>query len=394
MFTAQVRQVAYFYPWHHAFDERFARLIAGERRVAYVYGEPDNSTFRYRVHNMIEALEARAPEVSASWFSLADAAEFPRIAAAADVIVICRVQYSLAVEGLVNQAKRLGRAVVFDTDDLVFDVESIPLVMQSLDEDMSPGGRWDYWFAYVGRIARTLQLCDRATATNASLAGQITRVSGRRVHVIPNFMNRDQLRIAERIVAAKRASGYARDAAMQIGYFSGSPSHNRDFAVVAPALARLLDDEPDVVVRLVGYLPMGRHLERHAARVETHPFQDYVNLQRLIGTTEINLAPLQDNAFTRCKSELKFFEAAVVGTVTIATPTPVFADAIRDGIDSALARADAWDARLRDLTARLREPGLAGYIGMAEEGRRAVLARYAPERQADAILSALFPDPV
>ena len=59
-------------------------------------------------------------------------------------------------------------------------------------------------------------------------------------------------------------------------------------------------------------------------RIEVCPLQDFVNLQRLIGEVEINIVPLQDNAFTNCKSELKYFEAAIVETVTVATPTYTF----------------------------------------------------------------------
>jgi hypothetical protein len=42
---------------------------------------------------------------------------------------------------------------------------------------------------------------------------------------------------------------------------------------------------------------------------------------RLIARTEVNIAPLLDNVLTNCKSELKYFEAAVADTITIARRT-------------------------------------------------------------------------
>jgi hypothetical protein len=58
------------------------------------------------------------------------------------------------------------------------------------------------------------------------------------------------------------------------------------------------------------------------------------------------VAPLQDNAFTHCKSELKYFEAAAVGTVTVASPTHAFAKAIQDGRNGYLAKSFEWTPKL------------------------------------------------
>ena len=64
-----------------------------------------------------------------------------------------------------------------------------------------------------------------------------------------------------------------------------------------------------------------------------------MNLQRLIAEVEINISPLQNNLFTNCKSELKYFEAAIAGTITVATPTYAFSRAIVDGENGFLAKA-------------------------------------------------------
>ena len=47
----------------------------------------------------------------------------------------------------------------------------------------------------------------------------------------------------------------------------------------------------------VGLLLAGEYLERFGARVRRFPFQDYVNLQRLVAAVEYNLMPLQYNVF-------------------------------------------------------------------------------------------------
>ena len=52
----------------------------------------------------------------------------------------------------------------------------------------------------------------------------------------------------------------------------------------------------------------------------------------------MNIAPLElGNAFCEAKSELKFFEAALVDVVTVASPTGPFRRAIRNGENGFLA---------------------------------------------------------
>ena len=62
------------------------------------------------------------------------------------------------------------------------------------------------------------------------------------------------------------------------------------------------------------------------------PAADLPPGQRLIAEVEINISPLKENQFTNCKSELKFFEAAACGTLTLASPTYAFKKSIVHGV--------------------------------------------------------------
>ncbi len=173
----------------------------------------------------------------------------------------------------------------------------------------------------MARYNAVMRLCDRAIATNPFLAAQMESAGHIRSQVIPNFLHEVQQAVSTELYEAKRNSGFRSDGTITIGYFSGSPTHNRDFAVAVPALARLMDDDPRIRLRVVGFLEAKGELEKYGSRVEVYPLQDPMNLQRLIAEVEINISPLQNNLFTNCKSELKYFEAAIAGTITIATPT-------------------------------------------------------------------------
>ena len=156
------------------------------------------------------------------------------------------------------------------------------------------------------------------------------------------------------------------------------------------ALARLLDRDPRLVVRVVGFLEPGDELLRHRDRMEVHPLQDFLNLQRLTAEVEVNIVPLQDNLFTNCKSELKYFEAAICGTLTVASPTFVFRNAITDGHTGFLACAHEWEAKLQAAIAAVEEPD--AYAAIAERAFIHAKSVYGWNRQARAIVAAVFGD--
>ncbi len=389
MFIDELPEVQYAEPWVQSFEERLAALKRRSIHVAYFYERPDTSTFRYRVYNMIEVLNALAGDISAAWFCDAEIENFDRVLETADILVICRYRYHHGLNQIITRARSKGCVVIFDVDDLVFDLDYVQLVLRTLDQDFSHPNVWDFWFAYVGRVGATLRLCDRVTVTNEYLAALARKVGPRDVRVIPNFLNSAQLVISRRILRAKRASGFARDGRIHLGYFSGTPSHNRDFEMISEVLRRLLAEDPRLHVRVVGYLDLKGALRHYQDRIERHPLCDFLNLQRLIGSTEVNLVPLQDNTFTQCKSELKYFEAGIVGTVTIASPTYALSSAIRDGVNGRLANEQEWEAKLRLILDDLAGSGTR-YAAMAECAAEHSLGHYRWENQLPAIRAALL----
>lgn len=380
----EVPAIAHEEPWHLPLADRMRLLARRPRRVAYFYEQPNNSTFRYRVHNMVEVINGGEDHVGASYFFLTDLHRQDEIADLADLLVICRSRYDDRLNRLVMAFRKRGKKVLFDIDDFVFNTDFAHLLVRTLDLDAGNPQVWQDWFAYCGRMGAALKLCDGAITTNEFLGARINDFAGVPVAIVPNYMNRDQLALSDRVFAAKTHQQPGEDGLIHLGYFSGSPSHNRDFAIVIPALEELLESDERLGVVVVGYIEAGPRLERFGSRVKRFPFQDYVNLQRLIGSVEFNLMPLQFNTFTDCKSELKYFEAAAVGTVSIASPSHVYARAIRHGDTGYLARAHEWVQVIRRA---LDDP--AGYRAMAERARTDALAKYTWFQQRECILAAL-----
>lgn len=379
-----VPAVKYSDPWSANLSERLRTLAMGRTRVAYFYEYADSSTFRYRIYNMTQVLNDESYDFSASYFFLDDLPHLREIADLADILVICRTRYDNRINYLITAFRKRGKRILFDVDDLVFNSDYAHLILTILNKDIEDPRVWDEWLAYSGRIGMTLRLCDGAITTNDYLAAKISEFANVPVSVIPNFLNREQLAISEHIYTAKQSLKYEETDLIHLGYFSGSPSHNRDFAVAVPALEGVLEENCRLGMIVVGYIELSPALKRFGSRVKRLRLQDFINLQRLIGSVEFNLMPLQFNVFTNCKSELKYFEAAIVGTQSIASPVHSYARAIRHGDNGYLSQAHQWEK-----TIRLAVSQISTYQEMAARSYEDARTKYAWFNQRPRVLAAL-----
>ncbi|WP_263118980.1 glycosyltransferase [Cellulomonas sp. RIT-PI-Y] len=377
-------------PWDLSFAARSRMLRAEGVRVAYYYRSPDASTFRYRCYNTAMALNELVPGVSASWFHEADGHALLDLVKDVDVLVVCRVPYSDQVAQLMSVARRFGTRVLVDVDDYVFDLAIVPEVVKTLDQyEGDPAAAehmWNWWFAYFARVRQTMELADEVIVTNDFLAARTREVLDQPVRVIPNFMGAEQIAYSQELVHARDAAGDPDDGTVHLGYFSGTPTHNRDLALAAGALARLMRRDESVRLRLVGFLDLtGSPLGRFTDRIDQTPLTDYLDLQRLIAEVDLSLAPLQDNRFTNCKSELKYFDAAAVAVASVASPTYTMSAAIEHGVTGLLSRVDEWDVVLAEAVRGRRTAG-------REMGRRAyehAIAAYSPAAMVDRVSDGL-----
>src|SRR5258707_5406437 len=221
--------------------------------------------------------------------------------------------------------------LVYDIDDLVFD----PSYADSIDalRRMGPYQRR----LHIGAIERRRELllaCDLVTVSTAPLA-KIAERLGRPAAVIPNSINGEQMQVAAALAAAPRRPHEG----VVIGYSSGSTTNQRDFVECEPALLDFMERHPEIRFRLVGYLVLGPAWTRYRDRVERIGFLGPPDLLRRIAETDINLAPLElGNPFCEGKSELKFFEAGLVGGATAGSATGNLRAGLRDGNSRVFAR--------------------------------------------------------
>jgi glycosyltransferase involved in cell wall biosynthesis len=298
----------------------------------------------------------------------------------AKALVLFRAEYDrlAGIEESLGYARKVAMRVVYDIDDLLFDAD----LAQHIDGLALMGSHERRQFiAAIARRRQLLLACDLATVSTNPLARSVTAL-GKPSAVIPNALNNEQLRIAAGITDAPPRRGEV----VRIGYFSGTRTHQRDFAVCEPALLEIMERYPQVRLRVVGYLDLGPQWQRYGDRVERIGYLDPATLLRAVAETDINLAPLElGNPFCEAKSELKFFEAAIVGVPTIASATEPFAAAIEDGVSGLLVRdVTGW---LEALALLIASANRRQAIGQAAKER--AVAHYSPAAVTPRIVAAL-----
>lgn len=339
-------------PWNLQFPIRLKELIdahaIGLKTVVYLYEKADTSTFRYRAYNMCETLLMSAEWCGVYFFSN-ELEILKKFISNIDCVVIVRYRWDLAIDTFINLTKEKNIRILFDVDDLVYDQKYISLITYTLGTDMTLGKKCDYWFSYTGRMHYTALKCDAFVSTNNYIAKMIERDMERKCYVVPNYYNRLQLIASEDLCIQKRTLEQERE--FCIGYFSGSPSHVKDFLVVAPELKRLMEECKDVCLKIVGFMELPSYMKtlQKEGRIKLVSLKNFIDLQKEIAEVDVNIIPLQENEFTNCKSELKYFEASIVETVSCASPTYVYRQIIDSGINGFLCNPGEWYGTLKQL---------------------------------------------
>lgn len=329
--------------------------------AVYVLEDTENAQFRYRVNNVIEISKTGIWRVKYYLKNEASSIDFKKISL---LIIERQTAKDNKILKLIKAAQENGVKVLFDIDDLVFDYRDLSLVVGSVQEK-----NIFYWMGYFWGIRRIAKKVDGFLTTNDFLGEKLKRSFGKPYKVIPNSLNREQIEVSERCLRQKNHDGFV------VGYFSGSSTHMKDFQLVEPELVKFLRKYENVKLRVVGYMEFSSELRKwiKLGRVETMEFVDYLKLQELMAEVDVNIAPLVINDFTNCKSELKFFEAAVAGTTTIASPTYTYKKAIENGENGFLAKRGEWYGKLeflherpkenKEIAKRAREYALKNYYG-------------------------------
>lgn len=306
-----------------------------EKTVLFVVESRETAQYRYRVKNVMESIEKYT-----KWGAgivLGNEVNDTHLVNVDLVVILRQTAKNSRIPEFINKAHKRGLKVVFDLDDLVFDYKDLPKILKGIRSvDVF------YWAGFIWGARRIAKKVDGFITTNDFLAKRLKKSFERPVKVIPNSLDDAQIEVADKCIKDKDHEGFV------IGYFSGSPTHVRDLRMIEPEIFKFLDQHEDAKLKIVGFMEPSSKMKKRIknGQVEILKFMDYLGQMEMMSKVDVNIAPLVISEFTNCKSELKFFEAAAVETVTIASPIYTFKKAISDGETGFLAKPGEWYDKL------------------------------------------------
>src|SRR4030042_2616353 len=344
-----------------SFFAQFGRVRPGD--ILFVtMGVGDSA--RYRVHCQKEELELHGFKCSAT---IQDNPFLSRYADKFKVFIFHRTLYTPKAAKLIENAKKLRKEIIFETDDLVFD----PKFVQQTDHyrKMNALEKKQYETGVGEEILNDPYV--KVCATTPSYLAKILEGYEKKVFVSKNKLSLKDIEIAENIIK-DRPHGVELSE-VRIGYFAGTKGHDKNFTTIENVLVQILEKYPNVKLVLAGPLNISDKFEKYNNQIERLTFAPRKEHFLNIAGVDINIIPLEKNdPFCESKSELKFFEAGILRVPSVAVDNQTYRETIKDGVDGFLAgNSEEWFLKLEKL---ILDAGLRKKMG--EKAREKSLREY------------------
>lgn len=322
------------------FSIRYFNLLNSQKKnVVYIKDVFDNSTFRYRTYNVMEAMQDSSKYL-VTCFLVKELYSIYSLISKIDLIILQRAKWSFELESFIRILKQHHVKIIYDMDDLIYHTKYVPKYLNSIGDYREFS--IDAFFALAKRYEMIASISDGFIVTTENLKDHIHADFQKPVWLLSNFLNEEQERESQKIVKFKKEN-YHGDKFV-IGYFSGSNSHQRDLEIVESAIVKLMEKYDDIYLEIVGFMSLSDEFEKlkKKGRILFSKFVPYEELQDKIGSVDLNIIPLQNHEFNHCKSELKYFEASIVDVVSCATDNHVYHGIIEDGKNGFLCTEMDW----------------------------------------------------
>jgi glycosyltransferase involved in cell wall biosynthesis len=305
----------------------------------------------------------------------------------ADVIWFGRSVSKNVVDSVI-ELQKLGKKVIFDLDDNVFDIspwsahystfgtEEVEIDGKAVWKDKvnisipDNRKRQEYYKDF-------LSIASAMSVTTPVLMNYYKPYS-KKIFVFPNAIDMKQWDCGQTIQRDKNKVRIL---------WQGGISHYEDFWEIIEVIPEITKKYPQVHWVMMGAtweyfwkdIPKDRHEYLDWVHIEGYPYR-----MKLIGA-DIGIAPLRDTRFNRCKSSIKYYEHAAMGIPTVASNIPPYSHDIRDGRNGYLADTkEEWIEKLSRLIEDTVERNRMG-----EEAKQYVMKERSVEVVAPLIVKAM-----
>lgn len=257
------------------------------------------------------------------WGGGDDSTRYGRLGRDYDLLFSKHIDNGQAASNLLAVADHYKKPVVVDIDDDYLNIRKDNPAFDDYAE--LKGGRY-----FLGAM---LQLSTGLAVSTEPLSGLYASFN-KNIDVLPNCNDVDDWNYPRKVHS---------DGKIRIGYAGGN-AHGDDIKLVIEPIARILDENPNVLFQIMGAVTaleakgIGAAMNMIASRDVTSQIQitggtlawrEYPELLMSMGW-DIGIAPLVDDKFNRSKSHIKWMEYSMMGAAVIASPVYPYKESIQD----------------------------------------------------------------
>ena len=333
-------------PAENTRSARNSGLVFSAPRVTIIADMELSQCVKYRVSQKVEILRALGLTVYVS-----DQNDFFRarkfLQVSTSVIFYRATLDSKYVPLLLAEAVRCGVKVAYDIDDPIFCERTYRTNtnLEILDRKEQRS-----LLASADGFLSLIRCSDFCLGSTPAIVNLMSELSGRQAFLWRNLIDYDALRSADGLVDSSTHGGKE---ALTIFYGSGSRAHDYDFRVVAGPLRQFLEEHPETRLKICGYLGAYELKGIDPKQISFSPFSDYRAYLANLATTDVSLVPLERSEFNHCKSVVRYLDASVVGTETLASGVGDYANLTEHSVGLTSCNSDAdWFEALKIISQR------------------------------------------
>lgn len=322
------------YPLYARFEQAYKAKNMGKKNVLYIVPGLYTAAHRYRAEN-VQQVVCESNEWNILILEEFNAEIILQHIELVDIIIFMRIRYSNAKK-FVDSVCKMNIPMYFEIDDYCFHMDCLEEVFKALPVKSS------IWINKIADYLKVINCCNGFVTTTEYLKKEIEGKSGKSVFIIKNFLNYDQCRLGKEYTSQK-TDGRRYRSPLYIGYL-GAEDHQYDLQLIENALDRILSMHKDTVLLISSRMAMPEKLKKYqlSNQIMTIPYVDGNALMYYYAQMDLNLIPLVNNKFSESRSEIKYFEAAAVGTKSIASTMAVYKEIAGKGNLIRLCEDDEW----------------------------------------------------
>ena len=308
--------------------------IVPTHKVVYI-AEYISFSSRYRLEHMQEELLYMG--VTGEMWETANLPK-QRCWEGVNAVVIYRCRDMEPLTSLIEEIKSNHIPIIYDTDDYIFEYEEIKELPFMKDDEYKD------FDVYSKGMYDCMEKCDAFTVSTNNMKVAVEKSFPGK----PVFVNRN-VASAKMVICSLLAyeNRKVHKDKIILGYFSGSNTHSRDFEMIAETLVSVMKKRQQVYLKIVGCLELPECFSGVEDRIIREVFMDWTELPASIAECDINLMPLEDTFFHRCKSENKWMEAGLVHVPTVGSFNDELDFATQNGENVFLCKDNTeWEEKL------------------------------------------------